>query len=70
MNTEDDEGPDPDYGVFGDAGQPRVIPPMPSAYELRRAALERQRREAGRKTSQDFNRHMIDLYNGARRGES
>lgn len=61
--------PDPDYGVFGDAGMPRYIPPPPSKADLERAMRLRRQRERDRRTSSDFNRHMIDLFNAARKGQ-
>lgn len=59
---EDDEGPDPDYGVFGDAGQD----PIPTVRDLKREIDAERRRivaERQRRVSQDFNSHMIYLFN-------
>ena len=61
MNIEDDDFPDPDYGVFGDN---RPLPPKtPSAYDLAQIKRLKEREEARAKASRDFNRYMIDLYN-------
>ncbi len=64
---EDGEGPDPDYGVFGDAGMPR--PPLPAPDPRRDAEVARQRarREQTERTAREFNSHMIHLYNEGRR---
>lgn len=63
MNIEDDEGPDPDYGVFGDAGMPKPPIYLPSPEEALRAARWRARREREIEVSRAFNSHMIDLFN-------
>lgn len=60
---DDDEGPDPDYGVFGDAD----CPPLPSRELSEREHKEierlRKREEASKKVSRDFNSYMIELFN-------
>lgn len=61
--SDDEEGPDPDYGVFGDAGQPRPIPAPDSPRQIAQRRRWRERREQERQTSSNFNRHMIDLFN-------
>ena len=62
MWDEDEDYPDPDYGVFGDIDNP-TQPRLPSKRELEQAARERKRRDAQMKVSSDFNRYMIDLFN-------
>ena len=61
MNIEDDEGPDPDYGIWGDKGMetPRTYDLSPEA--LRASTRRRKRREAEEKVSRDFNSYMIQL---------
>ena len=63
MNIEDDEGPDPDYGVFGDAGMPKPPIHWPSPEEQRRIDRLRAQQVARAEVSRAFNLHMIDLFN-------
>ena len=61
MNIEDDDFPDPDYGVFGDN---RPLPSKTlSARDLAEVKRLIAKEEARAKASRDFNRYMIDLYN-------
>lgn len=64
MNIEDDdEGPDPDYGIWGDADlPPRPIPKRDPIREASEAAWRKKRARESR-VSQDFNSHMIHLFN-------
>ena len=59
---DDDEGPDADYGVFGDAGMPRAIP-TPDPKREAQARKWRTSRDQAEQTSRDFNSYMIDLFN-------
>jgi len=59
----DGEGPDPDYGVFGDAGMELPPRPMPSAADIARRERQIESAEREARTSRDFNRYMIDLFN-------
>lgn len=63
--SEDEEGPDPDYGVFGDRaeGCKPPPPPMPSKADLERARRARAQKDASNEVGRQFNRHMIDLFN-------
>lgn len=63
----DGEGPDPDYGVFGDADS--EPPPVEKPDPVREAEQRRwsAKRERERQVSRDFNSHMITLFNEGRK---
>lgn len=67
MNIDDDEFPDPDYGVFGDQIDGYRIVNWRhrslSESDLKRMQQQSKRREAERKVSSNFNRYMIELFN-------
>ena len=71
IDWDDYEEIDPDYGVFGDPGGlvPRTPRPAPELSPLEKAIIKRQREreEATRRTSQEFNSYMIHLYNESRK---
>lgn len=63
MIWEDDEGPEADYGVFGDVDCEKHMPLVPSAEFQALAKAHREQIEADYATSRVFNRSMIDLFN-------
>ena len=67
MNFESDEECTADYGVFGDnacsCSSCRAIPRQLSQREINERRRHREKQERDRRTSSDFNRYMIDLYN-------
>lgn len=66
MDWDDDaEGPEADYGVFGDIDCP---PNPPKVFDSKAYEAARKRREAEIRVSQDFNSHMIYLYNKVANG--
>lgn len=65
---DDEDFPDPDYGVFGDNAQPFDVNDWMRRFDaFKREAKEieraRRQREHSRKVSREFNLHMIDLFN-------
>lgn len=58
--SDDQEGPDPDYGP--DLSNPRP-PRSLSQRDMDEMRRNRERKERERRVSSDFNRHMIDLFN-------
>lgn len=66
FGDEDDEGPDPDYGIWGDTSPsyfPSVLTPEQQAMIDRQRRNRQREREYVERTHRDFNRHMIDLFN-------
>ncbi len=60
--SEDEEGPDPEIGIWGwEPGSIPVQPVDPKREE--QARIARKRRELENQTSRSFNRAMIDLFN-------
>lgn len=70
-DDDDYEEVDPEYGVFGDPGGlvPRLPRPVPELSPLEKALIKRrrEREEADRRTSREFNSYMISLYNESRK---
>lgn len=70
MNYDADEECTADYGPFGNnsCGCSACNPPPRKTSQADRLRDERasRKREADRKTSSNFNRYMIDMYNARR----